>query len=116
MGSDEPIIIPLWAILLLLLMILIAVAGVILFVAALSSGVAVLLRRSNNDWIHSRAIASMSFKEVVIAIAAATTGAAPLGITIGLYKWSFIAFGVTTWIVSLPISAVIVFDRADTTN
>jgi len=111
---DDPITIPFWAILLVLLALVVAIGAVILLVTALTAGVALLLQQSRNDWLSTRAIARMSFKEVLIAIVAATCIGAPLGIAVALYQWSFVAFIVTTCIVSLVVSAVIFFDRVDT--
>jgi hypothetical protein len=111
---DDPITIPVWAVLLVLLAFAIAIGAVVTLASALTAGVALLLRQSRNEWIRSRAIASMSFREVLIAIIAATSISIPLGSAVALYQWSFVAFGATTCVVSLAVSAIILFDRGDT--
>ena len=104
---------PLWAVLIFLLLILFSIALAIIVAAVPSAIIALFARRMGTKWIESRAIFNMSQGEIVIVAAAATCVAVPLGIVVGFYRGSFISFFLITWLVTLPLMAIILFSHSD---
>jgi hypothetical protein len=109
--------IPLWVVLLYLLLFGLAIVSLIVtgaLVASIPSVIAALLaRRWGKNRLQSRAIARMSFRDVIIAVAAATTVAAPLGGAIGYSMGSYVALFAVTWLIAVPLSAIILFSDAN---
>ena len=109
----EPIEIPLWAVLIFLLLVLFTIALAIIVAATPPAIIALFARRIAPKWIKSRAITNMPQGEIVIAVAAATCVAVPLGIAVGLSRGSLPWFFMTTWLVALPLIAIILFSREE---